>query len=109
MTDTPPAAQERPRTTVPLENPIKRGETSIASIVLRKPVAGELRGLSLQAIGQSDVTTLITLVPRISEPPLVQHEVEAMEVEDLSAIGSAVFDFFLTPLQRAKVQELLGS
>ena len=33
--------------TVKLETPIKRGETEITVVKLRKPKAGELRGLSL--------------------------------------------------------------
>ena len=95
--------------TVPLENPIKRGETSILEVTLRKPKAGELRGLTLQAIGQSDINSLITLLPRISEPALVQHEVEALEVEDLAALGGAVFDFFLTSGQRTQIATMLGT
>lgn len=94
---------------VPLENPIRRGDTTISTVKVRKPRAGELRGLSLQAIGQSDVNALLTLIPRISDPVLVDHEVAALEVEDLAAFGSAIFDFFLTAGQRQKISELLGS
>ena len=101
-------ANARPRKTVTLENPIKRGELEIREVTVRKPTAGELRGLSLQAIGQSDVNSLITLIPRISEPVLVTHEVEALEPEDLSEFGSAVFDFFLTAGQRQTIATMLG-
>lgn len=94
---------------VPLQHPVKRGETEISSVSLRKPKAGELRGLTLQALGQSDVASLITLIPRISDPSLTQPEVEALEVVDLTAIGSVVFDFFLTADQRSKISEMLGS
>ncbi len=105
---TSPAIADRAKT-VTLENPITRGELKIESVTVRKPKAGELRGLTLQAIGQSDVGSLITLIPRISEPALVQQEVEALEVEDLAAFGSAIFDFFLTSGQRKQISEMLGS
>lgn len=101
--------KERKRVTVTLENPIQRGETLIEQVTLRKPGAGELRGLSLQLLGQSDVNSLITLIPRISDPALAEHEVASLEIEDLSAIGNEVFDFFLTSTQRAKIKELLGT
>ena len=98
---------ERPH--VVLENPIKRGDTEIRRVDLRKPNAGELRGLSLQSLGQSDVNTLLALIPRISNPPLVDHEVAALEIEDLAAFGNVIFDFFLTPAQRRQIQAALGS
>jgi hypothetical protein len=99
---------QRPHSSVTLEHPVRRGETVIESLTLRKPRAGELRGLSLQSLGQSDVNQLITLIPRISEPPLTLQEVEAMEIEDLSAIGEVVFNFFLSSDQRQKIETMLG-
>lgn len=110
MTDTPPAAPTgSKRTTVPLEHPIRRGETTINEVTVRKPVAGELRGLNLQDLARSDVNALIAIIPRISEPTLIQQEVEALEVEDLAAFGSAVFDFFTTSAMRAQIETLLGT
>lgn len=111
MPDTPPPSptHEKTRVTVELENPIQRGETALAQIVVRKPGAGELRGLTLQALGQSDVNALLTLLPRITEPPLAAHEVEKLEVEDLSSFAGVVFDFFLTSDARSKIRTLLGS
>ena len=35
--------------TITLSDPIKRGEQVIAQVTLRKPRAGEMRGLTLQA------------------------------------------------------------
>jgi hypothetical protein len=101
-------ANQRQHSSVTFENPVRRGETLIESITLRKPRAGELRGLSLQALGQSDVNQLIALIPRISEPPLTLQEVEAMEIEDIGAIGSVVFDFFLGTEQREMIETILG-
>jgi len=97
------------RTLVTLENPVRRGDTLIGEVTVRKPVAGELRGLNLQDCARADVNALIALIPRISEPPLVAHEVEALEIEDLAAFGSAIFDFFMTSAMRDQVQTLLGT
>jgi len=41
-----------PPTTVTLDEPIQRGEQRIESLLLRKPTAGELRGISLVELGQ---------------------------------------------------------
>ncbi len=112
MTDQSPAppAKAAPKfTAVALQEPIIRGETEITSITLREPRAGELRGLSLQALGQSDVSSLITLLPRISDPALIDAEVANLNVADLAALGSVVFDFFLTPAQRTAIQAMLGN
>ncbi|KFA28137.1 tail protein, partial [Xanthomonas vasicola pv. vasculorum NCPPB 1326] len=47
-----------------------RGEQTITQINVRKPGAGELRGLKLTDVLQLDVTALATLLPRISSPTL---------------------------------------
>lgn len=52
-----------------LEEPIKRGDTELASLRLRKPRSGELRGLSLVDIVKLEVDTIHSLLPRITVPP----------------------------------------
>ncbi|EBR9971384.1 phage tail assembly protein, partial [Salmonella enterica subsp. enterica serovar Enteritidis] len=47
MSETVTAKNE---TTVVLDTPVKRGDTAITEIVLRKPQSGALRGLRLHAI-----------------------------------------------------------
>lgn len=88
--------------TVTLEKPIKRGETEIAELGLRKPSAGELRGLSVMDVVRLETTALLTLIPRISVPPLVDHEAATLEPADLLAIGAEIADFFMTSADRAK-------
>ena len=44
--------------TVTLETPIKRGDKEITEIQVRKPKAGELRGVSLSALMQMDVNEI---------------------------------------------------
>lgn len=103
MTDQPaPAADAGPRSAVvALETPIVRGEQTIAEITLRKPGAGELRGLTLVAVCNLDVEALIKLIPRISSPTLTAQEVAAMDPADLLSIGAEIGDFLSTKAMRA--------
>lgn len=78
---------------VELDTPVKRGESTIAVITLRKPSSGELRGIQLSDLLQMDVGALIKLVPRISL--LTEGEVRAMDPADLVAIGVKVTGFLL--------------
>ena len=55
---------------ITLETPIPRGDDPITSITLRKPAAGELRGVALSDLLRLDVAALITVLPRISTPAL---------------------------------------
>lgn len=80
---------------VPLEQPIERGEQKITTLQLRKPGAGELRGLSLHALMGMEVTALINLLPRITMPTITAIEAEAMDPADLTACALEVADFLL--------------
>ena len=91
---------------VALNAPIVRGDTSIAAITLRKPKAGDLRGMTLQDVLQSDVTALMKLIPRISAPPLLEHEVAELEADDFAEVGGTVFGFFMTPAQKTAIAKL---
>ncbi|MCU1163473.1 phage tail assembly protein [Stenotrophomonas maltophilia] len=77
-----------------LETPIQRGEQVIRSVRLRKPNAGELRGLKLHELAQMDVTALVTLLPRISQPLLTQHDAAKLEPADLVEVSRVVGGFF---------------
>lgn len=90
--------------TVPLESPIKRGATEIATLKLRKPNAGALRGVSMAELLQMNVTALQTLLPRISEPTLARHEIDQLEPPDLLNIGIEVAGFFATRAEKAQYQ-----
>lgn len=88
---------------VPLEAPILRGEESIGQVRLRRPGAGELRGLSLAKLLQMDVTDTIKLIPRISTPALTEVEVAGMDPADLTECSDVVSDFLLTRQRRASL------
>ena len=59
--------------TVDLVEPIRRGERVIDALTLRKPKAGELRGLTLSDLIGLDIGTIIKVIPRISDPVPVSY------------------------------------
>lgn len=82
-------------TEITLNTPIKRGDSEIKTITLRKPKSGELRGLSLAELLQLDVNSLHKLLPRISTPTLTEADVSALEPDDLVQLGGGIAGFFL--------------
>ena len=81
--------------TITLDTPIKQGKTSITSLEIRKPGAGELRGVNLVDLAQMDVSALIKVLPRITSPALTDIEVGRMDPADLVELGSQVASFLL--------------
>lgn len=81
--------------TVTLDNPIQRGEQTISDIVVRKPMAGQLRGLNMTDILQMDVNALSKLLPRITSPALTEVDIGAMDPADLMQLGQEVSAFLL--------------
>lgn len=86
---------------VKLDAPIKRGDKEINEITLRRPQAGELRGLKVKDIMDHDVTTLSVLLPRISE--LTKGDVETLDLSDLFSIADEVTVFFAPQKVRKEV------
>ena len=80
---------------VELDTPIKRGQTEITTLTLRKPMAGELRGVQLVELLNMDVASLIKILPRISSPGITPPEAASMDPADLLACGSKVCNFLL--------------
>lgn len=90
---------------VTLDTPIVRGSTTIETLTIRKPSAGELRGVKLQALMESDVNSIITLLPRITSPVLTTGEVNSMDASDLLALGNEVIIFLLPKSVRADLEK----
>lgn len=86
--------------TVTLDYPIQRGEQVISAVKLRKPSAGELRGIKLVDLLQIDVSAVATLLPRITEPTLTAADVNKLDPADLVAIGTHTASFFVPRAQR---------
>lgn len=91
--------------TVELDTPIVRGEHSIDSVTLRKPMAGELRGVSLIELMQMDVQALRKVLPRITTPSLTDIEIGRMDPADLVQCGVAVSGFLLQKSAKAEVSQ----
>ncbi|MDG9854129.1 phage tail assembly protein [Pseudomonas nitroreducens] len=101
-----PQEEAIPDNVVVLDTPILRGATKIDRVTLRKPAAGELRGLHMASLLQMDVASLMKLLPRISSPGITEPEAAAMDPADLLACGSKVSGFLLQ--KREKVAYLLA-
>jgi hypothetical protein len=81
--------------TVTLDTPITRGKTMIDTLTLRKPQAGELRGVQLVELLNMDVATLIKILPRLTSPGITAPEAAGMDPADLLACGSKISGFLL--------------
>jgi hypothetical protein len=86
--------------TITLDEPLKRGDSQIEQVTIRKPSSGELRGVSLAALGELDVTALQRVLPRITNPTLTQQDVANMAPADLMQCGVAVAGFLLKKSMR---------
>jgi tail assembly chaperone E/41/14-like protein len=86
--------------TIPLETPVTRGETQITEIQLRKPSAGELRGIVLSDLLRMEAGAVATVLPRITTPTLTAQEVAAMDSADFTACALGVADFLLPKSMR---------
>jgi hypothetical protein len=89
---------------ISLSAPIVRGDAAIASVAIRKPTSGALRGMKLTNVLTMDVSTMLLLLPRVTEPALLPDEVAALDPADLLALSGAVVGFFMTPAQAAQVE-----
>lgn len=90
---------------ITLDEPIKRGDTHITSITLRKPKAGELRGVSLVELGQMNVVALQQVLPRITTPILTAQDVANLDIADLVEIGAEVSLFLVKKADRMAYQK----
>lgn len=81
--------------TITLDYPITRGDQKITAITLRKPNAGELRGLTLSALLTLDVEELSKLLPRITSPILHEPDIRQLDPADLVELGTGAISFFV--------------
>ncbi|MDO6525430.1 phage tail assembly protein [Motilimonas sp. 1_MG-2023] len=95
MTQTTPLINPIFTATITLDTPVIRKGGDVTTITLRKPKAGELRGLNLTDILQMDVNALGKLLPRISNPTLTEQEVQNLDPADLVQLGGEVAGFLV--------------
>ena len=96
-------------TTVTLSSPVMRGETPVTEITLHEPNAGNLRGISLSDVLNMKTEAIVTLVPRISEPKLIESEMQKMGLRDLAMLGGGIANFFLTEEERVAATAEISS
>ena len=80
--------------TVTLSEPLKVGEEEITSITLRKPSAGELRGINLVDVLQMNVDAMTRIIPRISLSYLDESALARMPADDFAELAGTVALFF---------------
>jgi len=89
--------------TVILDEPLTRGASMISEIQIRKPKAGELRGVSLIELGHMDVAALQRVLPRITSPILTTQDVANLDPADLVSLGAEVAYFLVKKADRQEV------
>lgn len=87
---------------VTLDYPIKRGDTEVKEITLRKPMAGQLRGVKLTELLSLDVGAVQMILPRITTPALLPHEIAQLDPADITELGTKVAGFFVRKSIRAE-------
>ncbi|AWQ48614.1 TPA: phage tail assembly protein [Serratia marcescens] len=80
---------------ITLDVPVVRGTTLITEVTVNKPNSSALRGTRLQALIETDVDSLIKVLPRITTPNLTAVEVANLDPADLYQLSQAVAIFFL--------------
>jgi len=93
VTDT--ATTKTTNITVNLDFPFARGDQTIDKVQVRRPKAGELRGLNIADLVQMNVMATTTLLPRITSPRLTAQEVADLDPADFTQFGMEVMDFLL--------------
>lgn len=80
---------------ITLSTPLVWGEEKISELALRRPNAGDLRGVKLTAIQDMEVSTLLALLPRICLTPLGRNVLDTLDPADVVAIYGELADFFV--------------
>lgn len=93
---------------VDLVEPITRGDITISQLTLRKPKAGELRGLTLSDVIGLEIAAILKLIPRISEPALTDGECQNLDPADLTEIGGSIRGFFMTRGERQMLDAMIA-
>jgi hypothetical protein len=93
--------------TITLSRPFKRGELVIDKITLREPSSGELRGLKLQDLINTETDAILKVIPRISEPVLTPDECNKLRAADLAEIGGTIRGFFMNSAEREMMRMMI--
>ena len=78
---------------IELSTPIINGTNEITKFSMRKPLAGDLRGIKLLNFIDADVDSLAKVLPRITIPALAEQDVYKMDITDLANVVLEISDF----------------
>lgn len=81
---------------IKLGKPIKRGDSEITELNLRRPDSGSLRGLAVTDIMRMDVDALADITPRICTE-ITKAEFMELDPYDIAQVGQELVGFFTSP------------
>lgn len=96
------ATQDENLRTVVLEKPITRPSGQrIETVLIRKPMGGALRRVTLSDLLSLNTASLEAVLPRVTEPQLVKQDFELVDPVDLVAMGTELVSFFVPRKERS--------
>ena len=100
MTDQTTATTANRFSSFTLDGPIAIGDQVVheagTKIQVRRPSAGELRGVDISAtISRCDFAQIEKIAPRITNPMLLKEHISAMDPADFVQLGGEIVDFLL--------------
>lgn len=81
--------------TITLDYPLQRGSAQIDTVTVRKPLTGQLTGVKLTDLLSLEVGAIAQLLPRITTPTLLAHEIKQLDPADFTELGATVAGFFV--------------
>jgi len=82
-------------TKITLTKPFKRGDKQVTEVLIREPVAGELRGVNLAELMQMEVNTVGKVLERVSEPMIDSATFSGFNPRDLTNLSVGLISFFV--------------
>ncbi|WP_395459832.1 phage tail assembly protein (plasmid) [Azospirillum melinis] len=80
--------------TVPLAKPLTYGKGTLDQLQLRRPMAGDLRGIRLAAMSDMDVDVITKIASRCSVTAVTEAHLAELDPYDLVKVTEAVGGFF---------------
>lgn len=94
-------AQDNNVRTVKLDEPFTRPSGQrIESVQIRKPMGGALRRVTLTDLLSLNTDALQTVLPRVTEPPLLKPDFDLIDPVDLVKLGGELISFFVPKSER---------
>lgn len=81
-------------TVITLNTPLKTGGADITEFDMRKPTAGELRGVKLFDLMQGDTAAYIEVLPRVTTPALTKSQAASLDLSDVLKVMEKVSAWF---------------